>query len=543
VFERSGGERIAAEVGEIEVPEDRARPTSRRIKLRFVRFPATTPTPGSPIIYLAGGPGGSGIHTARGPRFPVFMALRAVADVIVFDQRGTGISEGSLACAEQYAAPFDRPLSYAALGDAMGSAAGRCAEQLTARGVALDGYNAVQSAADLDDLRRALGAKYMTLWGTSYGTTLALAVLQRNAEHVDRVILAGVEPLDQMLKLPSDQQRLLETIARLAAADASLGVPDLVGSIARLRERLTASPVTVALPDPASDASIDIVVGPLDLQIAVAALLTGPETISQLPDLIARLEADDWLALGLRASAVRFGAVPSMMGLATDCASGASRAWRERIDREATTTVLGNAINAGMPELCEHVPITVLDDAFRTNPRSSVPVLAISGTLDGRTPPSSANRVREGLPNARHLLLDGAGHGDDLFIASPRIVDVMLRFLRGEMTVDERIALPALRFTPVRRVVALDAATRSRMAGDYRTADGATWTLVDEGSLFYLVRPNKPPLPLRPSAPDELFAEGVPAIVRLRVDEAGRTSLVLRLDAVTEEPPAIAVPR
>ncbi|MBC7977132.1 MAG: hypothetical protein H7138_19325, partial [Myxococcales bacterium] len=65
-FERSTGENIAAELGEIEVPEDREQPTSRRIKLRFVRFAATTPTPGSPIVYLAGGPGGSGIQSARG---------------------------------------------------------------------------------------------------------------------------------------------------------------------------------------------------------------------------------------------------------------------------------------------------------------------------------------------------------------------------------------------------------------------------------------------------------------------------------------------
>src|SRR5215203_1977353 len=73
-FERTSGERIAAELGEIEVPEDRDQPASRRIKLRFVRFASTAPRPGSPIIYLAGGPGGSGIQSARGARFPVFMA-------------------------------------------------------------------------------------------------------------------------------------------------------------------------------------------------------------------------------------------------------------------------------------------------------------------------------------------------------------------------------------------------------------------------------------------------------------------------------------
>src|SRR5690606_28539839 len=64
----------------------------RRIRLGYVRFPSTAAQPGPPIIYLAGGPGGSGVDAATGPRFPIFMALRAVADVIAFDQRGTGLS-------------------------------------------------------------------------------------------------------------------------------------------------------------------------------------------------------------------------------------------------------------------------------------------------------------------------------------------------------------------------------------------------------------------------------------------------------------------
>jgi pimeloyl-ACP methyl ester carboxylesterase len=545
-FERTGGQRVAAELGEIEVPEDRDRPASRRIKLRFVRFAATTPRPGSPIVYLAGGPGVSGIESARGARFPVFMALRAIADVIVLDQRGTGISEGKLDCAEPYAAPFDRPLSRAAWAEALGRAARRCADQLAGRGVALGGYDTLQSAADLDDLRRALGADRMTLWGTSYGTTLALAVLQRNAARVDRVILHGVEPLDQMLKLPSDQQRLLAAVSRLAAGDPALGgrVPDLAGSIARLIERLAASPITVAIPDPRSNAAIDLVLGPLDLQVAIAEFLRGPEFLARLPDLIARLEAGDWLALGLIAAGLRAGAVPSMMGLATDCASGASPAWRDRIAREAAATVLGDAINAPMPEVCDHLPIAALDETFRTNPRAAVPVLAISGTLDGRTPPSGADRVLARMPNAHRLILDGAGHGDGLFVASPRIADAMLRFLRGELAADERVALPPLRFAPVRGVLPLDAAARSRLAGNYRAADGAAWKLVDAGALFYLVRPGRPPLPLRASSPGELFTEGLPAIVRLGLDASGRaTSLTLLPDGVTAAPPAIAVPR
>jgi pimeloyl-ACP methyl ester carboxylesterase len=347
-----------------------------------------------------------------------------------------------------------------------------------------------------------------------------------------------------MLKLPSDQQHLLEVVARLAAHDPVVGarVPDLVRSIARLVERLTAAPAKVALTDPRNGAAIELMIGPLDLQLAIADRLRGPETLALLPDLIARLEAGDWLALGVLVAAQLTGPVPSMMGLATDCASGASPSWRQRIAREATATVLGDAINVPMPEVCAHLPITALDDAFRTNPRTSVPVLAISGTLDGRTPPSGAARVIAGMSHARQLIIDGAGHGDALFVSSPRITEIMLRFLRGELRSDEHIALPPLRFIPVRTAVALDAATRSRLAGDYRASDGAVWHLVDAGSLLYLVRPGREPLALRASSPSELFPEGHAAAVRLRLDDGGRpVSLSILPDGVTEGPSAIAV--
>src|SRR5688572_23975808 len=70
-FEPRTGEKVAAEKGVFEVPENRSAPNSRRLKLSFVRFASTNPRKGAPIIYLAGGPGGSGVDAARGRRFPI----------------------------------------------------------------------------------------------------------------------------------------------------------------------------------------------------------------------------------------------------------------------------------------------------------------------------------------------------------------------------------------------------------------------------------------------------------------------------------------
>ena len=85
-----------AEWGTLTVPENRRRSDSNPVELSFVRFPATTPDPGHAVLFLAGGPGESGIQSARGGHFSIFMALREVSDVIALDQRGTGASRRSL---------------------------------------------------------------------------------------------------------------------------------------------------------------------------------------------------------------------------------------------------------------------------------------------------------------------------------------------------------------------------------------------------------------------------------------------------------------
>ena len=76
-------EKVDAEFGTLLVPENRSNPESNLIELAFVRFKSTAKNPGPPIVYLAGGPGGSGIFAAKGSRFPLFMALREIGDVIV----------------------------------------------------------------------------------------------------------------------------------------------------------------------------------------------------------------------------------------------------------------------------------------------------------------------------------------------------------------------------------------------------------------------------------------------------------------------------
>ncbi|MCH7974579.1 MAG: hypothetical protein IH949_11980, partial [Bacteroidetes bacterium] len=103
-FIAENGKEVKAEKGILLVPENRSNSKSRLIPINFVRFRSISKNPGSPIVYLAGGPGSSGIQTAR-RSFSLFMALREVSDVIVFDQRGTG--DQSMVCPDKIFLPMD----------------------------------------------------------------------------------------------------------------------------------------------------------------------------------------------------------------------------------------------------------------------------------------------------------------------------------------------------------------------------------------------------------------------------------------------------
>src|SRR3954447_3692520 len=171
----------AAELGMLQVPENRQRPDSRLIELSFVRLKSLSPHPAPPVVYLAGGPGGSGIDALGGPRQPLFAALRQVADVIAIDQRGVGRSAPfMMLCRESWFYPVDRPVSRDEMIAVARQHSQSCAALLARSHIDTTGYTSDESADDLEDLRRALGVPQLSLWGVSYGSSLALTAIRRH---------------------------------------------------------------------------------------------------------------------------------------------------------------------------------------------------------------------------------------------------------------------------------------------------------------------------------------------------------------------------
>ena len=447
-FENAQKQKVDAEFGTLLVPENRSNPQSNLIELAFVRFKSTAKNPGPPIVYLAGGPGGSGIFTAKGSRFPLFMALREIADVIAFDQRGTGYSKPNLGCFDRLVLPLDvAPTREAAIKELRQDSRSCASYWRDIQRVDLTGYNTNENADDLEDLRKALGANQISLWSISYGTHLAFATLRRHPQSIARAILAGTEGPDHTYKLPSNIQKHLEDLAAVIKADPEVGkeIPDFLGLMQSVFDRLDAHPETVEITDPETKLKVKVIVNKFVMQYIVANNI-GTTVTARFPALFYRASKGDftnpaqvWL------SETRSG-IGSAMSYMMDCASGWTAARRERIAREAKGTLLEDIFNFPFPDVCTEWNAPDLGDAFRAPLRSDVPALFISGTLDARTPISNAEEYRTGFPNSTHIIIEGAVHSDPLFLSSPKIKEGMMEFLRGQPVTTTKITAAPLKF-------------------------------------------------------------------------------------------------
>ena len=434
-FETERHGTIDAQVAFLDVPRRRDEPDGPRMQLRVVRLPATGgDDSASPAVYLAGGPGGSGVGTARGPRWPVFEQVRRETDVLLLDQRGTGLSEPPPPC--PYIQRFDdaRPLEREVALAALSHTAARCIAHWREEGVDLAAYTTAESAADLEDLRRALGVPRISLWGMSYGTHLALASLRLHGGGIERVVLIGVEGLDDTLKLPLAADTLL---ADLAVVARDQGFEDLTGMARRVLARLRQ--------EPAQGRSLMhrgrvVTLGIYDAQLAITAALGRRSTQQMLPLALRDAEAGDYdllatLVLAVREQLGEFRAMP----LAMDVASGHSPHRRAMAEAQANDSLFGDALNFPFPMIADGLGLMDLGEAFRAPLQSDVPALLVSGTLDGRTPPANAEALLPGFSNAVHLLVRGASHDDELWLGNPGIAAHIADFLAGRRLGDAEL--------------------------------------------------------------------------------------------------------
>ena len=249
---------VRVDCGFVAVPESRARPTGRTIRVAAAVMRAPSPRPKhDPIVFLDGGPSFGAISSFAVDAYFGGAAYTRDRDVILVDTRGTGLSEPRLGCPEFdrafeslfYSRPFVGSSAVADLTHAIRD----CRDRLTAAGIDLAAYNTAESAADLEALRRALGYRQWNLFALSADGVLGLTYMRLFPGGIrSAVVDSGQSPqhlwgLDYLRGLNELLERVFAGCAANAACNAAY--PNLRGVFFDLVHRLQAHPVAVRIPD------------------------------------------------------------------------------------------------------------------------------------------------------------------------------------------------------------------------------------------------------------------------------------------------------
>jgi pimeloyl-ACP methyl ester carboxylesterase len=188
-----------AQCAMVEVPLDYSHPSGQRIQLAISRVKHTVSASKYQGVMLVnpGGPGGSGLTLSILGEF-VPNGAGSYYDWIGFDPRGVGSSKPAVSCDPKYFG-FNRP-NYVPTSRSIQQAwlakvkdyAEDCGER---NGPILQHLTTVDSAKDMDSIRKALGAKQINYYGFSYGTYLGQVYGTLFPERVRRMVLdSNVDP-------------------------------------------------------------------------------------------------------------------------------------------------------------------------------------------------------------------------------------------------------------------------------------------------------------------------------------------------------------
>jgi pimeloyl-ACP methyl ester carboxylesterase len=199
---------------DVAVPLDYDRPDGATIDLHVARVPASDQANKLGVLFFnPGGPGGpaGGYLEAFGRN--LFPRLNERYDIVAFDPRGTGASQGAIDCkANQetegiYSQPFLTPenLDVVALLRKTRGYVKRCVSNN--RPDLMSHFSTANAARDMDALRGALGEQRLNYLGFSYGTFIGATYATLFPRNYDRFVLDGPLDADQYINDPSQGLR------------------------------------------------------------------------------------------------------------------------------------------------------------------------------------------------------------------------------------------------------------------------------------------------------------------------------------------------
>jgi pimeloyl-ACP methyl ester carboxylesterase len=408
--------------GHLTVPENRHDANDGNVVLTVVVVHANTSSPApDPVVYLDGGPGGSALGLLG---YWIDSPIRNQRDIVVVGQRGTKYSAPTLDCPESRRLVFPQmsePSDSQSVIDAQLGATRQCRDRLDGEGIPLSVYNTDENAADIADLRVAMGYESWNLLGISYGTRLALEVMRDYPEGIRSVVLDSTYPtgIDASAELIPNAQRAIDALFDACeASSCAQRYPDLRNRFYALLDRLEAEPQQSTVSGGAAASTDVTILWDADRVVRfLFSALYDAAAIAELPYFIQAFENNDFAEISEYFADVNIEAAQSFsdgMFRSVQCRERLGLTDQAAIDARAVDVNPHVARAMGMgPELadCEAWNVQPAPAGANDPVTSDIPTLVLAGVFDPITPPSWGELAASTLPNATYVLVPGIGHG------------------------------------------------------------------------------------------------------------------------------------
>ena len=399
------------------VPIDRGAPDLGSTEISLLVWPGAAEVrpgdAGPPLAVLQGGPGGPSSDMVE------YLPRRSYTQVFI-DQRGTGFGSVDLDCPEITVALPEVLSTAEAEARSIELAVYRACFDRLAGEPLLAHTDTAAHAADVVEVMAALGFDQWSVYGVSYGTTIALEILRDAPPGLAGAVLDGVYPpdLEPTPALAHSAQRALDEIDDACAADA--GCTALVGSfddtLHRLIAELNAEPLVVSFQSHETSLGepVEVLIDGDSLAGLVFQFLYVADLTQPLPLILYGLLEDmaepaQYLALlAVEYSLLIYDADHEATYFAANCAD---RVPFDSAPPENLRAFAAAVVGDGIAEVCDLIDVAASPPAAAEAVSSDKPVLMLSGRFDPITPPEFATQAAQHLPNATLVVRDGAHHG------------------------------------------------------------------------------------------------------------------------------------
>ena len=419
-----------ARCGYVVVPADRRQSGGNTIHLGVVVFESQVSSENTdPVLFARGGPGGSVMALANFAHAfqPEWFALpNQTRDLIFFDQRGTAFTRPHLNCPGYGQARIQSAqigASTEQTAEAIAAAIEVCAQPWGQQGWDLSVFNSLEIAADINDIRLALGYDQINFFGSSYGTMLGQHLMYRYPDILRSVTLDSAFPLSSNWGVNQARlkQQALDQVFAVCAADAACqaAYPNLRARVEQLYANLQQQPLTVTLRSfPQGRGAGNAWEVPINGDLLSTALidsLYAQEGLLSFPHAIASLEQGntqvltDEFGLSLQPDDT----LALLMHFAVVCAEDADYRLEEVGLADTGVIAQGYSHLDTLQYLrtCDRLALEPLPPSVDAPVISDIPTLILSGRFDPATPPSLLNQILPTLSNVYSYIFPNGSHG------------------------------------------------------------------------------------------------------------------------------------